>query len=396
MRHELESKSLKRISDDELLRRLSELLQRSRRVESELVAHIGEVDARRLYAREAASSMFAYCTQVLCLSEHEAYLRISVARASREHPMLLQMLAEGHLPLSAIARLAPHLSEANRDAVLARAMGRSKREIEELIVELSPKPDVPATIRKLPERREETEAAGSPELDTNQLVPERVTFLHTPAPARSMPPAQRPLVEPLSPAKYKVQFTASADLHHKLERLRALMRSSVPYGDLATIIEEAVTEKLERLEARRFAKTKTPRKTLKQTDTSPSSRHIPAPVKRAVGKRDGNQCAFVSAGGIRCTQRDALEFHHRDPFGMGGDHSPENVQLLCKTHNTYFAERDYGKDLMERYRRSGDRVSEAVVLYATGDRATSAVVQGPCQLRCPRWLFRASHERAAV
>jgi hypothetical protein len=63
MTYEPEFRSLTRISDDELLRRLSELLQQSRRVESELVAHIGEVDARRLYAREATPSMFVYCTE---------------------------------------------------------------------------------------------------------------------------------------------------------------------------------------------------------------------------------------------------------------------------------------------------------------------------------------------
>jgi hypothetical protein len=36
------------------------------------------------------------------------------------------------------------------------------------------------------------------------------------------------------------------------------MRSHVPEGDLAAVIEQAVTEKLERLEARRFATTKAP------------------------------------------------------------------------------------------------------------------------------------------
>ncbi len=52
---------LKSLSDDELLRRLSDVLKESRRVESELVAHIAEVDARRLFAREASPSMFQYC-----------------------------------------------------------------------------------------------------------------------------------------------------------------------------------------------------------------------------------------------------------------------------------------------------------------------------------------------
>ena len=91
------SNELKSISDDELLGRLTTLVRQSRRVESELVAHVGEVDRRRLYAREATSSMFVYCTEVLHLSEHEAYMRIAVARASRKYPVLLTMLRDGRL-----------------------------------------------------------------------------------------------------------------------------------------------------------------------------------------------------------------------------------------------------------------------------------------------------------
>jgi len=45
------------------------------------------------------------------------------------------------------------------------------------------------------------------------------------------------VIEPLAPARYRVQFTASTELRDKLERLRALMRASVPDGDLATIID---------------------------------------------------------------------------------------------------------------------------------------------------------------
>ena len=238
---------LETISDNELLRRLAELLQQSRRVESELVAHIAEVDERRLYAREAFPSMFAYCTEKLNLSEHEAYLRITVGRASRQHPNLLEMLSDGRLHLSGIAKIAPHLTESNRENLLARATHKSKRDAECTPVA--------------------------------QLGPERVTDLLTP------PKAKPALVEPLAPTRYKVQFTANAELRGKLERLRALR----PGSDLAGLIEEAVTEKLERLEAKRFGKTKAPRKNLEQTDTSPSSRYIPAPVRRAVSERDGDQ-----------------------------------------------------------------------------------------------------------
>ena len=117
---------LESIPDDELLHRLAEILRQSRRVESDLVAHIAEVEERKLFAREASSSMFGYCTDVLHLSEGEAYLRIRAARASRKHPLLLDMLADGRLHLTAIAMLVPYLSEENRDTLLKRATHRTK------------------------------------------------------------------------------------------------------------------------------------------------------------------------------------------------------------------------------------------------------------------------------
>jgi hypothetical protein len=163
------------------------------------------------------------------------------------------------------------------------------------------------------------------------------------------------VVQPLAPGRYKVQFTAGAGLKDKLERLRALMRSKVPSGDLAAIIEEAVTEKLERLEARRFAKTTMPRKRLAETNVSTSSRYIPAPVRRAVSERDGQRCRYVDSQGRRCPERGRLEYHHRYPYALGVNHSLKNVCLMCQTHNAYLAERDYGKEAMDRHRHTGKR-----------------------------------------
>ena len=87
--------SLKSVRDDDLLRQLSRLVGQSRRNEAEVVAHIGEAEARRLYAEEACSSMFEYCRRILHLRESEAYLRITVARAARKHPTLLDRLGDG-------------------------------------------------------------------------------------------------------------------------------------------------------------------------------------------------------------------------------------------------------------------------------------------------------------
>jgi hypothetical protein len=397
------------LSDDDLLRRLSETVRQVRRVEAELVALIAEVDARRLYAREATPSMFAYCTEVLHLSEPEAVLRIRVARASRQHPGVLDALREGQVHLSGIALLAPLLTRRNRESLLRRATHRSKEQIRELVAELQPRPDVPSRMRKLPGR-----AGSGPAPGTNPLCPDTVDGVKslsgselplvlgavgsgppqgalsaphaavavegeadvgagvTPAPSGAVAPDPHPgsgvhvppsparpaTIEPLSPARYKVQFTASAELREKLQRLQALMRSSVPDGDLGAIIDAAVTEKLERLEARRFGKTASPRKAVVDADTRPRSRHIPAPIRRAVHERDGGRCAYEDARGRRCAARHDLEFHHHGrPFGRGGAHRIANVRLMCRPHNQLLAERDYGKEKMARFRRGAGGAS---------------------------------------
>jgi len=137
-----------------------------------------------------------------------------------------------------------------------------------------------------------------------------------------------------------------------LDRLRELTRASHHGGDLAALIEEAITEKLERVEARRLGKVKSPSKNLSDTDTSAGSRHIPAAVKRAVSERDADRCTFVNATGKRCSERAGLEFHHDKPFALGGDRSPANIRLICRAHNSFLAEATYGSRTIDRHRRA--------------------------------------------
>jgi hypothetical protein len=380
---------LRALADDDLLRRMSELLAESRRVEWKLVAHIGEVDERKLYAREACESMFVYCRDVLHLSEHEAYLRIAAGRAAREHPMLLTMLADGRLHLSGIGKLAPHMTAENRDAVLARATHRTKEQIKVLVAELAPRPDVASSIRKLPERSSgPSDASSNDGMTTGRAAADGLTFheplasstgpwMSAPSDARelgldrveapSVATAPRAIVEPLSPGRFRVQFTASGEFCEKVQRLKAVLDSSVPDGDLARIFEIAISEALERREARRFGKTSKPRKTVADTDAAATgSRYIPLPVRRASYDRDGGTCRFVGANGRRCASNCRLHNHHGIPWAHGGDRSPANIALLCRTHNDYLAEIDYGKAAMERHRSRGAPKTGASDAQKTG------------------------------
>jgi hypothetical protein len=88
----------------------------------ELIVALAEVDARWPYLGEGCSSLFVYCTRVLHLSEHAAYGRIEAARAARKFPLILELLVEGALTLTAVTLLTPHLTPENAAQILDRAL----------------------------------------------------------------------------------------------------------------------------------------------------------------------------------------------------------------------------------------------------------------------------------
>ncbi len=100
--------SLAELSDAELLAQVARLATQERDATVALVAHLAELDARRLYLAEGYPSLFAYCTQRLHLAEHAAYGRIEAARVVRRYPVVLERLADGSVTLTTVvAPLAP-------------------------------------------------------------------------------------------------------------------------------------------------------------------------------------------------------------------------------------------------------------------------------------------------
>src|SRR5688572_3361124 len=149
------------MSDRELLERTVRVAGDERHLTADLLALIGECDSRRLYLGEGCSSLFTYCTHVLHFSEHAAYHRIEGARAARQFPVILELIAEGSVTLTTVALLRPHLTMANHDRLLAAARHRTKREVEHQIACLAPKPEAKALIRRLPAPSSEQKAAPS-------------------------------------------------------------------------------------------------------------------------------------------------------------------------------------------------------------------------------------------
>ena len=347
-----------KLGDDELIANVKRLLREEHELSAHLLVHLGEVDARQLYRQHAYSSMFEYCVQALHLSEAEAYLRIGAARTGRRFPDVLQMLAAGELHLSALKLLAPLLDETNCEELLSAARFKSKRDVELLLAKRREKPDVPNVIRKLPQPGLAPEPAGEPaqplllatamsarSTDSRAPSPESE---HKQVPAQPRVPTARPTLSPLGASRYKVQFTASQQLHDKLRQAQDLMRHELPNGDLAIVIERAMDLLIAERIKRRFGQCRTPRTPRGGASPKRGSRHIPHDVRRQVFARDGARCSFISTNGKRCEQRGGLELHHEQPFGRGGPATAANIRLLCRAHNQLLAERDYGREFVRQ------------------------------------------------
>jgi hypothetical protein len=366
------------LSDHDLLTRTEALASRERETAAELVAHLAVLDSRpSVYAAKGYGSLFAYCTEALRLSDDAACTRTAAARACRRFPVILDLLASGTITLTCVRLLGKHLTPENHEAVLARASGRTNKQIEALVAELAPQPDVASSVRKLPAPAvlpaptAETSPAVSdqmpmsmPSAPLSETVPSPAVFITTP----------RPIVKATAPERYRVQFTVGAETHDKLRRVQALLRREIPDADPGVIFDRALTLLLEKVEREKLGAAARPRprrsirlETDKDERGTRPSRHVPSDVKRVVSRRDGGQCAFVSPEGRRCTERTYLEFHHVQAYAKEGPATVENIALRCRRHNQYEAELvfgPHGASIVRETREPFGRVDASAPGYA--------------------------------
>ena len=386
------------LSDRALLDATVQAARDERRATADLVALLSEVDARRLYLGEGCASLFSYCTRILHLSEHAAYHRIEAARAARRFPIVLTLLSEGALTLTTVALLRPHLTPDNHAAVLAAARYRSRREVEQQVAALAPRPDVMPLVRRIPAPTcsalpptEMSTAVAPDELDMTPslLAPppcdgSALTARDAAAPASrhvsasdtggavlARAPAPRPAAQlaPLAPDRYLLRITISAETYARLRRAQDLLAHAVPNRDPAAVLDRALTELVAKLERTKLAARRLNRacrqaidrssepppaanRIGRAQDTSPTSltlfpssgtpsRHVPATVRRAVWARDQGRCAFHGAHG-RCAETSRLELHHVVPFAAGGPTTVANLALRCRAHNGFESEQRFG------------------------------------------------------
>ncbi len=205
-----------------------------------------------------------------------------------------------------------HFTHENVESLIVAATHRTKLQVQMLIAMRFPQEDVPTTLREIKaqpvfmrmtlDSQQDAEAsASSTDVSTVQqsLVPERVNL--TQARQSIAPSAERfPVVARLEKQKYA-----------SVEVLR----------------EQAV-----------------------EPSHEPTTRCVPAQVRRMVRQRDDGQCTFVAAVGHRCESRMRLEFDHVRPVCLGGKSTTANLRLRCRVYNEYEEIQLFGEEFMARKR----------------------------------------------
>lgn len=393
----MSSFSLGQLADHALLQALKDLVRQDRATTAALLAHLAEVDARRLHAR-TCPSMFVYCVRKLGFSEDVAAKRIHAARTARVFPAIFAAVADGRLHLAGVLLLAPVLTKANAAELLEAAAHKSRREIETLLAQRFPRPDVPESLRPialgparaaaspaampvgeslvppvLPSASDVTEQSKS--YAPGHVAPANATgspkTVEPPPTTVALPsaPAPRDRLAPLSPGHFSFESTFDDEIVDLLERAKGLLGHALPSRSRTEVLRRVLRDWVQAAERRKFGLTDTPRTSRKRPA---NERTIPSAIKREVHERDGGRCAFVGDDGRRCESQDFLEYDHITPLARGGLTTASNVRLLCRTHNQLMAERRFGREFVAGRREAARRRRGAKSASADGSGPTVA------------------------
>ncbi|HYQ04527.1 MAG TPA: hypothetical protein VER96_37900 [Polyangiaceae bacterium] len=125
------------------------------------MAYLAELDERRLFLDLGYSSLFEYCVEKLKLCESTAGRHIAAARGCRTHPKAFALVASGTLHASALSLLKKYLTTENAAELFELCTHRSARQVETLLAERFPRPNVRDLVRRLPDQAQPTLNVGS-------------------------------------------------------------------------------------------------------------------------------------------------------------------------------------------------------------------------------------------
>ena len=314
---ELESKwtdeniNLKYISNDELLFRTETLVQTERKIMHLVLSHILEIMDRKLYADIGFDSMYTMMTKKYGYSEPSALRRIDAAKLLRKVPDVAERLKAGTLNLS--------------QAVLLQKCLESEAKKGELVSEI-----------KTQEILEKLESCNG--FESRQVLAKEF----------DLPLKVQEIVRPQKDESVRLEITFTKEQFHELKKAKSLLSHIAHTGSLADIISvlarkfnqsklgkpEICAQNKNSIKSQSEAATEF-KKTIPTNKKRP---HISEHLKRKLYSEAKGCCQYESPNGNRCGSQFQLQIDHVIPVRWAGTSLPENLRLLCRTHNLLAAE----------------------------------------------------------
>jgi len=278
------------------------LSREHRRVESQIVSLLMEIDRLQLYRLLGCASLFTYVVSMLGFTEGAAYQLITVTRKAKDIAALKIALEEQRLTVAKASRIVSVLSLDNASELIDFASRHTSRETD-------------------------LEVARRAGRDGN----ERRSSLKIP-------------VRVLAKLKHVQSLMGQVDFEAMLESLadyyidredpvKKAERALAKRAAAAAESGPASSERSERAESERSESVRSKSRVRSRKSMHPKRKPLTARELHTVNARDGRRCAFIDASGNRCPNERWLHVHHLQSVARGGTNEPENLVTLCSRHH---------------------------------------------------------------
>ncbi|WP_374080346.1 HNH endonuclease [Bdellovibrio bacteriovorus] len=314
---------LSKIPSVELLNRLEKLTRTERKITHLILCHINEVESRRLYAELGFDSMFKYLTKQLGYGEDSAYRRLQAARLLKQVPAVAETLEEGTLNLTQLTQVQKcikqeiklgHKVDAQQTThILEEIQNKSSFETQKYLAQEFNQPIQTYEVIK-------------PQQD-NSI---RLELTFTEEQMKTLQQAKDLLSHVLHDGSWAELFTLLAKKHIQKE----MGKTTKNIDSVKNVVEAEKPDNSDITEKTDSAQKLTPSFT-----TQRKRRNIKITLKRKLLKKANYCCEYIAPiTGTKCKSTYQLQIDHRIPLARGGSDSPENLRILCRTHNLLFAQ----------------------------------------------------------
>ena len=284
--------------------------------EIELIDVLKDLDSTKVYRISGMNSLFSFATQILKLSEHQAFTYITLARKCIEVPEVQNALAAKEISVSKARRLCAVINKSNQNEWITLAKKSTSKELDKAIRQKDPKALVYDSVRYLTENLLTLSATIDEETSLNLNRVKQLMMSHR---------SER--------VDYNEMLKELTELY--LDRHDPVREAERAHAKAKVKIEKDI---LLKAEASYFSGEHPQHQLVDRRVDAVNATHkrgaIKAELKHFVFKRDLGQCRF-HAGAKRCSSRIHLEIHHRVPVSEGGSDTAENLVLLCSAHHRW-------------------------------------------------------------